>query len=172
MMADFVRILDAYAIEQVVDVRTIPRSRHNPQFNAKECEETLHEHGIGYIHLEGLGGLRHTTEASINAAWKNASLRGFADYMHTPDFYRAIEELIVLAGEKRSVIMCAEAVPWRCHRSLIGDALLIRNIGVEDIFDELHSKPHLLTPWAKVSGTTITYPGSAFSPSELGDKPK
>lgn len=155
----FIKILQAYEIEMVVDVRTIPKSRHNPQFNKDNLRQELQKHGIGYIHLEGLGGLRHTTKASINTAWENSSFRGFADYMQTSDFKASIEQLIQVASEKRLVIMCAEAVPWRCHRSLIGDALTIRNIRVEDIMSETSSKPHKLTPWAKVDGEMITYPG-------------
>jgi uncharacterized protein (DUF488 family) len=158
-MDEFIRILTVYKIEKIVDVRTIPKSRHNPQFNEEDLGNELRKQGIEYVRLEGLGGLRHTTKASINTAWKNASFRGYADYMQTPEFSRALEELIDLAKEKRIAIMCAEAVPWRYHRSLIGDALLIRNIKVEDIFNESASKPHLLTGWAKVDGNKITYPG-------------
>ena len=155
----FIHILDQFEVEQIVDVRTIARSRHNPQFNEEALREALCQHGIAYLRLEGLGGLRRAAKTSINLAWKNASFRGFADYMQTPEFFSAIDQLITLARESRSAVMCAEAVPWRCHRSLIGDALLARNIRVEDIFDENTSKPHLLTPWAKVDGTRITYPG-------------
>ncbi len=155
---DFIRILQVYGIQRLVDVRTIPRSRHNPQFNAAELEEALRQHGIEYVRLEGLGGLRHTTKASINTAWKNASFRGFADYMQTPEFTAALGQLIALAKEKTTSIMCAEAVPWRCHRSLIGDALLVQGVKVEDIMGESSCKPHTLTPWAKVEGDRITYP--------------
>jgi uncharacterized protein (DUF488 family) len=157
----FIAILFAFKIEKVVDVRTIPRSRHNPQFNEHELCEELKKHAIDYVRLEGLGGLRNTTKTSINTAWKNASFRGYADYMQTPEFATALEELISLVKENRIAIMCAEAVPWRCHRSLIGDALLIRNISVEDIFNEKISKPHLITPWANVEGNKITYPAPA-----------
>ncbi len=156
---EFIRILKRFEIEEVVDVRTIPKSRHNPQFNKDDLREQLLDHAIGYIHLAGLGGLRHTTKTSVNTAWKNASFRGFADYMQTPEFTVALNELIDHAKEKRVAIMCAEAVPWRCHRSLIGDALLIRNVTVEDIFNEKTGKLHSLTPWAKVSGNMISYPG-------------
>ena len=156
---EFIRMINVFEIEKVVDVRTIPKSRHNPQFNEEELREQLLKHAIEYVRLEGLGGLRHTTKTSINTAWKNSSFRGYADYMQTPEFSRAVNELINLEKEKRIAIMCAEAVPWRCHRSLIGDALLIRNIKVEDIFNETTSKPHLLTAWAKVDGNKITYPG-------------
>jgi uncharacterized protein (DUF488 family) len=165
LIDEFIRMLDAFEIKQVVDVRTIPRSRHNPQFNEEDLREELGKHAIGYIRLKGLGGLRNTTKTSINTAWKNSSFRGFADYMQTPEFTRAVDELIDLAKEKRTVIMCAEAVPWRCHRSLISDALLIRKIKVEDIFNEKTSKPHQLTPWAKVDGNKIAYPGPTTDPS-------
>jgi uncharacterized protein (DUF488 family) len=155
---EFIRILHAYKIQLVVDVRTIPRSRHNPQFNQAELEQELHNQGIGYLHLKELGGLRHTSQASINTGWKNASFRGFADYMQTVEFQAGLEQLIELASQKRTVIMCAEAVPWRCHRSLIGDALLVRDISVEDILGEKISKPHEMIPLAKVGGKVITYP--------------
>lgn len=160
---EFIRILKAFEIEKVIDVRTIPKSRHNPQFNEEELRKQLLEHTIEYVRLAGLGGLRHTSKTSINTAWKNASFRGFADYMQTPEFARALDELIDLAKEKRVAIMCAEAVPWRCHRSLIGDALMVRKIKVEDILSEKAIQPHGLTPWAKVEGDKITYPGQPAS---------
>ncbi len=156
---EFIRMLKAYRIDEVVDVRTIPGSRYNPQFNEENLREELGKHGIGYVWMKALGGLRHTTKASVNAAWKNSSFRGYADYMQTPGFARAISELIGLGKEKRIAIMCAEVVPWRCHRSLIGDALLARNVEVIDILGERSSKPHRLTPWAKVDGDRVTYPG-------------
>jgi len=120
--------------------------------------EELQKHGIDYVHLTALGGLRPTTKDSINMAWKNASFRGFADYMQTPEFTKGLEELIELAKEKRVAIMCAKAVPWRCHRSLIGDALLERDIKVEDILSEKSLQPHKITPFAKVEGDRVTYP--------------
>ena len=158
---EFIQILQSYEIQTVVDVRTIAASRHNPQFNEKELDKSLSRKGIGYIRMKGLGGLRHTTKASVNTAWRNASFRGYADYMQTPQFAENIEQLIKIAAEKRVAIMCAEAVPWRCHRSLIGDALLIRNIAVIDIFSEKVSKPHVLTTFAKIDVETITYPKSS-----------
>lgn len=155
---DFLEILKHYAITEVVDIRTIPKSRHNPQFNGPELAHVLRNHHIGYRHQKNLGGLRHTNPHSINTAWRNASFRGYADYMQTEEFKDGIKELIKIAQEKTVVIMCAEAVPWRCHRSLIGDALLVREIEVEDIYSITSSKPHTLTPWAVVNKTTITYP--------------
>lgn len=160
----FINTLQAYEIELVVDVRTIPRSRHNPQFNGDELKRALERHDIGYLHLQELGGLRHTTKASINTGWTNLSFRGFADYMQTPEFTKGIELLIETSTSKQTVIMCAEAVPWRCHRSLIGDALMVRNIEVEDIMSEKSSRPHKMTPFAKADGVTITYPETVQEP--------
>ncbi len=161
---EFIEILKTYKIELLVDVRTIPKSRHNPQFNEPELKASLEKESIGYIRLETLGGLRHTSAASINTAWRNNAFRGFADYMQTEEFEKGMQELGELAQGKMTTIMCAEAVPWRCHRSLIGDALLVRSFQVEDIMGEKSSRLHKLTPWAKVEGTKITYPGAANSP--------
>lgn len=152
-------MLAAHGIEQVVDVRTIPKSRRNPQFARESLARSLAERGIGYVHVPELGGLRHPRKDSINSAWRNASFRGYADYMQTSQFSEAIERLIELAENRRTAIMCAEAVPWRCHRSLIGDALLARGVEVEDILSKSSSKPHRYTPFAKIEGETVTYPG-------------
>jgi uncharacterized protein (DUF488 family) len=155
---EFVKILLTHGVEMVVDVRTIPRSRHNPQFNKDQLPPALGK--IGYIHLGGLGGLRHPKKDSTNTGWRNDSFRGFADYMQTDEFAKSLDELIELAQTRKIVIMCAEAVPWRCHRSLIADALLVRNINVKHIYSKTSIKPHKLTPFAKIEGTTITYPQS------------
>lgn len=155
----FMEILELFRIEMVVDVRTIPKSRHNPQFNMDDLKGNLEVHGIGYIHMAGLGGLRKTRIDSINTGWKNPSFRGYADYMQTLEFENSLEQLINIAREKVTIIMCAEAVPWRCHRSLIGDVLLVRGLKVEDIISERISTPHKVTSWARVDGDTITYPG-------------
>jgi uncharacterized protein (DUF488 family) len=150
--------LKAYEIEEVVDIRTIPRSRHNPQFNKESIQESLKAANIRYVHMPGLGGLRHTDPDSINKAWRNLSFRGYADYMQTAEFKSALEELIELSKRRRIVLVCAESVPWRCHRSLIADALLIRKFQTIDIFSATKSKRHTLTPWAKVWRKKITYP--------------
>jgi len=155
---EFVDILKAHGIELVVDVRTIPKSRHNPQYNSDALAAALHGQAIGYEHLPGLGGLRHAKKDSINTAWENESFRGFADYMQTEDFERSLSTLIEMAGKRPSAIMCAEAVPWRCHRSLIADALLAREITVMDILSKTSAKAHTMTPWAFVKGTMIIYP--------------
>lgn len=155
---DFIAILKQYGITELVDIRTIPKSRHNPQFNEQELAHALRSHHIGYRHEKHLGGLRHAQKDSNNIGWHNASFRGFADYMQTEEFKKALEKLIEQAQHKMVAIMCAEAVPWRCHRSLIGDALLIHGIEVQDIYSITSCKPHTLTPFAKVQGKTITYP--------------
>jgi uncharacterized protein (DUF488 family) len=158
---EFTRLLQAHVAHCVVDVRTVPRSRHNPQFNRDTLPESLKTAGIGYAHMAELGGLRHPKFDSPNMGWRNDSFRGFADYMQTPDFERAIEKLIQLASQDRIAVMCAEALPWHCHRSLIADALLVRGIRSEDIMSATHRQIHALTPIAKVRGTTITYPAEA-----------
>jgi len=154
---EFIGILRAHSVELLVDVRTVPRSRHNPQFNRDALPAALEAVGIRYAHLPGLGGLRRARRDSVNTGWRNASFRGFADYMQTPEFRAALAELIELAGERRVAIMCSEAVPWRCHRSLISDALLVRGIPVEHIMSAAGPKPHALTPFARVDGDKITY---------------
>jgi uncharacterized protein (DUF488 family) len=155
---EFVDILRADRIERVVDVRSIPKSRHVPQFNREELAKGLRARRISYIHLGTLGGRRHAKKDSVNLGWRNASFRGFADYMQTAEFAEGLERLMKCAREKRTVIMCAEAVPWRCHRSLIGDALLIRGVAVEDILSATSRRPHTLTAFAKVQGQRIIYP--------------
>ena len=157
-VSEFIKIIKTYGITKVVDVRTIPKSRHNPQFNEDMLRKSLKAVKIGYIHMKGLGGLRHALKDSLNTAWRNASFRGFADYMQTGEFEESIEKLIEAAEKRATVIMCAEAVPWRCHRSLIGDALLVRGVQVRHIMSISSSRDHTLTPWAKVEGNKITYP--------------
>jgi len=160
---DFVALLKAFDIETLVDVRTIARSRHNPQYNEAELDASLGANDISYARLTGLGGLRHTTSASVNKAWENLSFRGYADYMQTPEFLDSLQQLTRIAARQPTVIMCAEAVPWRCHRSLIGDALLIRGASVEDIFTDKSIRPHRLTAFARVAGNTITYPADGLT---------
>jgi len=155
---EFVRLLQAHAVTRVVDVRTVPRSRHNPQFNRDTLPASLESAGVGYIHMAELGGLRHTTRDSINTGWRNGSFRGYADYMQTAEFGEAIERLIEVMHQDRVAVMCAEAVPWRCHRSLIADALLVRGIRSEEIVSPIRTQVHVLTPFAKVIGSRIFYP--------------
>jgi hypothetical protein len=161
-LAEFIRLLQAHSVTKIADVRTVPRSRHNPQFNRETLPDALKTAGIGYVHLPGLGGLRHARADSPNMAWRNASFRGYADYMQTDEFTKNMESLTDLAKEEHIAPMCAEAVPWRCHRSLIADALTVRGITVEHIMSIAHRQPHTLTPWARVEGRRITYPAETL----------
>ncbi|MBV8515602.1 MAG: DUF488 domain-containing protein [Acidobacteria bacterium] len=155
---EFIALLREHGIEQLVDVRTVPKSRHVPQFNSEALAGALGKRGIAYVHLKALGGLRHAKKDSVNTGWRNASFRGYADHMSTQEFAQGIDQLIELARKKHTVIMCAEAVPWRCHRSLIGDALLVRGIAAEDIMSTTSIRQHKLTEFAKIDGQQITYP--------------
>ena len=155
----FIRLLKMHRVRRVIDVRAIPMSRHNPQFNRDRLSGTLHRARIHYSHLAGLGGLRTARRDSPNVGWRNASFRGYADYMQTARFRRGLDRSIELARQERVVLMCAEAVPWRCHRSLIADGLLVRGVSVREITSGVRTRPHSLTPWALVRGTQITYPG-------------
>jgi uncharacterized protein (DUF488 family) len=155
---EFILWLQAHEAGCVVDVRTVPRSRHNPQFDKTALPGSLKLAGLGYVHMPGLGGLRHPRADSPNMGWRNASFRGYADYMLTPEFGENLEELISRAREEQVVLMCAEAVPWRCHRSLIADALLVRGIRTEDIMSLTQRRVHTLTPFAKVHAGVIFYP--------------
>jgi uncharacterized protein (DUF488 family) len=154
----FLALLAAYGLEQLCDVRTVPRSRRNPQFNADALGASLASSGISYVPMRELGGLRKPRPDSPNAGWRNESFRGYADYMQTEEFGTGLERLIDLASERRTVIMCAEAVPWRCHRSLVADALAVRGIAVIEILSETSYREHALTPFARITGTAVTYP--------------
>jgi uncharacterized protein (DUF488 family) len=158
----FLAILHDHHVRKLVDVRTIPKSLHNPQFGQAALQKSLEDSKIKYHWQQSLGGLRHAHKDSINTGWRNASFRGYADYMQTPEFAAAIEELLSSGPGVHTAIMCAEAVPWRCHRSMIADALLVRGIPVEDIFYDAKGKsrrePHKLTGFAQVDGTRIWYP--------------
>jgi uncharacterized protein (DUF488 family) len=160
---NFLATLESNGIQLLVDIRTIPKSGHNPQFGIDQLPASLADAGINYLHLASLGGLRRAKSDSINIGWRNASFRGYADYMQTPEFAEAIETLVALASTRTTVIMCAEAVPWRCHRSLVGDALAIRGIDVIDIMTATSQRPHRLTSFARVEGMTITYPSTDAS---------
>ncbi|HVW84676.1 MAG TPA: DUF488 domain-containing protein [Bryobacteraceae bacterium] len=155
---EFIAILEAHGIERLVDVRTVPRSRKNPQFNADSLPETLALKGIAWEHAAALGGLRRARRDSPNEGWRNASFRGYADYMGTPEFRAAVDWLIETSADKTTVIMCAEAVPWRCHRSLIADALLVRSTPVRHIMSASKAYPHAMTSFARVDHGAITYP--------------
>jgi uncharacterized protein (DUF488 family) len=155
---EFVQILHTHDVRRLVDVRTVPGSRRNPQFGSAALSDSLKAAGIEYVHMKALGGLRKPRPDSINLGWKNESFRAYADYMQTAEFDASIDHLIQLAREKRTVIMCAEAVPWRCHRSLIADALIARGVSVEHIMSEKRRDLHRLTAFAQRTGLRITYP--------------
>jgi len=159
-LKEFLHLLKSNGARRLVDVRTIPRSRHNPQFNRDTLSPALHSARLHYTYMPGLGGLRHARRDSINTGWHNASFRGFADYMQTPEFEKNLLQLIDLAKQEQTAIMCAEAVPWRCHRSLIADALLARGIEAREITGPDRTKVHTLTPWARVKGVEVTYPAA------------
>jgi uncharacterized protein (DUF488 family) len=156
----FSDLLRTNDISLVADIRTIPRSRTNPQFNRETLPAELKQVRIKYVHMPGLGGLRRPGADSPNTGWRNVSFQGFADYMQTPVFEQNLEELIRISRTVRLVLMCAEAVPWRCHRSLIADALTIRDVQVEHILSAANRYPHKLTPFARIEGLKITYPVS------------
>ncbi len=158
---EFLEILRAHGIQRLVDVRTIPKSLRVPQFNSESLAASLRGQVIDYLHLKSLGGLRHPKKDSVNLGWRNASFRGYADYMATDEFRASLERLLQLAREKRTAIMCAEAVPWRCHRSLIGDALLVRGVHVEDIMSATSIRSHEMTPFAKIEGLNVVYPAES-----------
>ena len=159
-LEEFAEMLKEQGVGLVVDVRTVPRSRHNPQYNDDVLGRALSENGISYEHMPGLGGLRHAKKDSLNVGWENTSFRGFADYMQTTGFAESLQQLINRARTVPTAIMCAEAVPWRCHRSLIGDALVVRGIAVKNLIGKGSAREHSLTPWARVEGERITYPES------------
>lgn len=148
----------AHGADHLVDVRTVPRSRHSPQFNGETLSEALAPYSIGYTRLAGLGGLRHARADSPNTSWRNLSFRGYTDHMATPEFAAGLKALLALADQQQTAVMRAEAVPWRCHRSLIADALIVRGVAVEDILSLSRREPHCLTPFARAEGTRITYP--------------
>jgi len=157
---EFLGLLRARHVKRVVDVRSIPRSRHNPQFDREILRTKLRAAKIGYVHLRKLGGLRHARRDSKNMGWRNTSFRGYADYMQTAEFEAGLQRLIKLARRARTAIMCAEAVPWRCHRSLIADALTVRGIRVEDIMNGKTLRLHTVTSFACARKNVITYPFS------------
>jgi uncharacterized protein (DUF488 family) len=158
---EFVALVRGAGVATVADVRTIPRSRANPQFEGPALARALAAAGIGYVHLPRLGGLRHARKGSENAAWRNASFRGYADHMQTPEFEEGLCELRAVAKSGSVAIMCAEAVPWRCHRSLLADALAARGVIVQHIVGKGRTAPHRLTPFARIQGRRVTYPAEA-----------
>lgn len=154
----FAALLKTHSVAQVVDVRSIPKSRHCPQFNADAMTEWMPAKRMLYVPMKALGGRRYSRKGSINTGWRNASFRGYADYMGTPEFEAGLHELMRLAHERTTAIMCAEAVPWRCHRSLIADALVVRGWEVREIVSAAPAKAHRLTPFLRVVEEKLMYP--------------
>ena len=157
-LEELVALLRSFDVRVLADIRTIPRSRHNPQYDGEALRAALRARQLRYVHLEDLGGLRKARHDSPNAGWRNASFRGYADYMQTPAFARGLEALRALADDGPVAIMCAEAVPWRCHRSLIADALEVHGVPACEIASPTRLQPHKLTPFAHVEHGCITYP--------------
>jgi len=155
---EFISMLKSFQIRKLIDVRTIPKSGFNPQYNQETLTKSLAKEKVEYIHMAGLGGLRHAQKDSINKGWRNASFRGYADYMQTESFENSLQELIKQARKMTAAIMCAEAVPWRCHRSLISDALLLRGLDVRDIMGVQKESVHKMNPMAKTEKGKIYYP--------------
>lgn len=155
---EFIALLKAHNIEMLVDIRTVPRSRYCPQFNQDALKSALKKEQIGYRHMKELGGFRHPLKDSINTGWINASFRGYADYMQTPAFQKALKKLEKISQEKRSVLLCAEAVPWRCHRSLICDALSVRKWKAFHIQSKKNARQHRRTSFLKVKKGMLFYP--------------
>ncbi|UWZ86881.1 DUF488 domain-containing protein [Occallatibacter riparius] len=164
---EFIDLLKAHSVEHLVDVRSIPKSRHCPQFNSEALGPALQAAGIGYTPIKALGGRRYSRKGSINTGWRNASFRGYADYMATPAFAEGLEELTAIARRQNTAIMCAEAVPWRCHRSLIADAMMLRGWEVLEIMSAQPARPHKLTPFLKVVDGQLTYPPEGPEQREL-----
>jgi len=172
-LEELVAILRAFDVRVLADIRTIPRSRHNPQFEGAALAASLRARHLRYAHVPELGGLRKPRADSENAGWRNASFRGYADYMQTSGFALGLEKLRALAqgvDDGPVAIMCAEAVPWRCHRSLVADALSVRGARVEHATSPTHASPHHLTPFAVVDGERITYPPEATAPERPARK--
>ena len=170
-IAEFIELLQSNGVEQLIDIRTIPKSCHNPQFNSDALAALLRAAHIRYLHMKELGGLRHARKDSINLGWRNANFRGYADYMQTDEFEAALTRAIELAATRTTALMCAEAVPWRCHRSLVADALVVRGIRALEIISAAEPKEHALTPFARVRGTQITYPADQASLLDSAGEP-
>jgi uncharacterized protein (DUF488 family) len=158
---ELVSLLKRHGVRAVADVRRFPKSRKYPHFNDDGLAASLPSEKLAYIPVPALGGRRRATPDSVNTGWRNEGFRGYADYMQTPAFEAGIAQLAALAAQTPTAMMCAEAVPWRCHRSLIADAMLVRGWQVLDIVGESAPTLHKLTPFARVEGTRVTYPAAA-----------
>ncbi|WBS00435.1 DUF488 domain-containing protein [Pseudoduganella sp. SL102] len=161
---EFIDLLREHRVARLLDIRTVPKSRHNPQFGQDQLPASLADAGIAYQYIGALGGLRHPRKDSPNAGWRNKSFRGYADYMQTDAFWHGVDEVAALAGRERIALMCAEAVPWRCHRSMVADALAVRGIAALHIINRGKTRPHVLTGFARVEGGNLVYPPEQEAP--------
>jgi uncharacterized protein (DUF488 family) len=157
--ADFLALLKAHAVTGIADVRTVPRSRRHPHFSRDALAVFLPEHGIAYIHIPGLGGLRKPAKDSVNSGWRVEGFRGYADHMQSAEFRAGLDALLAFADTHLAAVMCAEAKWWQCHRQLIADALVARGIDVRHILSAGEPAPHQLTPFARANGPEVVYPG-------------
>ena len=158
-LADFLSLLRAHDIRRILDVRRFPGSRRWPHFGAARLAQSLAAEGIDYVGLPELGGRREPRENSPHTAWRVGAFRGYADFMDTSEFANGVAGLERLASERPSSLMCAEALPWRCHRSLIADALLVRGWEVRDVISEREARIHRLPEFARVDGGRLIYDG-------------
>lgn len=164
---DLIALLKGHEIQTVIDIRSIPKSRHNPQFNQDILRQSLKNRRIGYRYFKELGGLRRPLKDSLNTGWINASFRGYADYMQTDTFEKGLEKLEKIAQKKRCVLLCAEAAFWRCHRSLVADALLARKWKVFHIQSKKNAKRHKRTPFLKIKKGKLFYLASSLKAASL-----
>jgi uncharacterized protein (DUF488 family) len=158
---EFIGLLTQNGVQLLVDIRKMPRSRHNPQFEGGSLQQALERAGIGYVHEPLLGGLRRARKDSVNDGWRNTSFRGFADYMATEEFKQGLEALLRRSAPTRTAIMCAEAVPWRCHRTLVADALKAAGRRVLHIVGRSKPSTHKFTSFLRRRRGMLTYPASA-----------
>jgi len=162
-LQELLDLLDAFGVRLLADIRSFPRSRHNPQFNAEALAVSLAEHGLRYVHLRSLGGRRRAQENSVNLGFRSVQFRGYADYMLTGTFEAGLAELWALLPLGPIALMCSEAVPWRCHRFLVSDVLTARGARISHIMSRTRAATHRLTSFAQVRGPQVTYPAAEGS---------
>jgi uncharacterized protein (DUF488 family) len=156
---EFIALLQAHGVRQIADIRTVPRSRRHPHYSQEALSRSLPAVGVAYRHFADLGGLRKPRRDSSNTAWRHEGFRGYADYMQTPAFAAALDDLVAFSREGLTTMMCAEAVWWRCHRQLVADALVARGLEVRHIMSAAAARPHSLTDFAQLDGQRVVYPG-------------